>query len=233
MYRVAIELTLPSSGIAKALQTKIYCDERKLAILMAQEDPELHALISRDPLEAQVHMCWLGEIKSDALADYLGRFHVKHVEGGFTKLIGLRPTGWTYRAESKLNEKTPSIAKIVEREKLRKFSPAGMYPQRDSTSTCLAYGVPYSGQSALFLAGQDKSRLILFRRVPAEHSSFFELTCFALSLDYVKMIPTVNVHSEASRNKMKVWMTRWMDEKKRRADARIPRMVPPRSEQYW
>lgn len=66
-----------------------------------------------------------------------------------------------------------------------------------------------------------------------EHSSFFELTCFALSLDYVKMIPTVNVHTETSRNKMKMWMTRWMDEKKRRADAKIPRMVPPRSESYF
>lgn len=133
-------------GIAKALQTKIYCDERKLSILQAQDDPELHALITRDPLEAQVHMCWLQEIKHDALADYLGKYHAKHVAGGFTKLIGLRPTGWTYRAENKLNDKTPSIAKIVEREKLRKFSPAGMYPQRDSTSTCLAYGVPYSGE---------------------------------------------------------------------------------------
>jgi DNA cross-link repair 1A protein len=47
------------------------------------------------------------------------------------------------------------------------------------------------------------------------------------------MIPTVNVHTETSRNKMKMWMTRWMDEKKRRADAKIPRMVPPRSESYF
>ncbi|KAM0788875.1 hypothetical protein ACM66B_002959 [Microbotryomycetes sp. NB124-2] len=195
-------------GIARALQTKVYCDERKLSIMLAQDDPELHGMMTRDPLEAQVHMVWLQEIKGDSLADYLGKYHAKHVEGGFTRLIGLRPTGWTYKSESK--EKVPAISKILDREKRRTFTSAGLYPQRDSTWRCMAFGCPYS-----------------------EHSSFYELTCFALSLDYVKMIPTVNVHNANSRAKMKDWMTRWMQEKKKRADARIPRMVPPRSPLYW
>ncbi|KAK4055603.1 DNA cross-link repair protein PSO2/SNM1 [Microbotryomycetes sp. JL201] len=195
-------------GIARALQTKVYCDERKLSIMLAQDDPELHNMMTRNPLEAQVHMVWLQEIKGDSLADYLGKYHAKHVDGGFTRLIGLRPTGWTYKSESK--EKLPAISKILEREKRRTFTSAGLYPQRDSTWRCMAFGCPYS-----------------------EHSSFYELTCFALSLDYVKMIPTVNVHSANSRAKMKDWMTRWTQEKKRRADLRIPRMVPPRSPYYW
>lgn len=80
------------------------------------------------------------------------------------------------------------------------------------------------------------------------------LTCFALSLDYGKIIPTVNVHTAASRDKMKEWMTRWvlslaslsfrsglillvvrrwMQEKKRRAAAKIPLMVPHRATTYW
>lgn len=80
-------------GIAQALSTKIYCDDKKLAILHAQDDPELHSLITRDPLEAQVHVCWLQEIKHDALADYLGKYSAGRMEGGFTKCIGLRPTG--------------------------------------------------------------------------------------------------------------------------------------------
>ncbi|KAK4057979.1 DNA cross-link repair protein PSO2/SNM1 [Microbotryomycetes sp. JL221] len=195
-------------GIAKALQTKIYCDERKLSIMLAQDDSELHSMLTREPLEAQVHMVWLQEIKSDSLSDYLGQYHAKHVKGGFTRLIGLRPTGWTYKNESK--EKNPTISKILERESKRNFSSSGLYPQRDSTWRCLAFGCPYS-----------------------EHSSFYELTCFALSLDYVKMIPTVNVHSVASRNKMKDWMQRWQQEKKRRQDLNIPRMVTPRSPDYW
>ncbi|SGY79443.1 BQ5605_C008g05133 [Microbotryum silenes-dioicae] len=197
-------------GIAKALGTKIYCDERKSAILSAQDDPELHALMTSDPLEGQVHMCWLNSVNRDAMSDYHAQYSAKRMEGGYTQVIGLRPTGWTYKAEGSTGEKTPTIAKILERERLRKFSAAGMYPQRDSTSTFLGYGVPYS-----------------------EHSSFYELTCFALSLDYVRMIPTVNVHTPASRKRMDDWMTRWKAEKKRRADARIPRLVEPRSENYW
>lgn len=82
-----------STGIARALETKIYCDDKKLAILKAQDDPELHSLITRNPLEAQVHVCWLQEIKHDALADYLGQYSAGRMEGGFTKCIGLRPTG--------------------------------------------------------------------------------------------------------------------------------------------
>ncbi|SCV70881.1 BQ2448_3643 [Microbotryum intermedium] len=197
-------------GIAKALGTKIYCDERKSAILSSQDDPELHALMTSDPLEGQVHMCWLNSVNRDAMSDYHAQYSAKRMEGGYTQVIGLRPTGWTYKAEGLKGEKTPTIAKILERERLRKFSAAGMYPQRDSTSTFLGYGVPYS-----------------------EHSSFYELTCFALSLDYVRMIPTVNVHTPASRKRMDDWLTRWKAEKKRRADARIPRLVPPRSENYW
>lgn len=67
----------------------------------------------------------------------------------------------------------------------------------------------------------------------SEHSSFFELTAFALSLDYVKMIATVNIHTALSRKKMEAWYEKWRIEKKRRADAGIPRMVPARSENYW
>ena len=67
---------------------------------------------------------------------------------------------------------------------------------RNSTPQFMLYGVPYS-----------------------EHSSFFELTCFALSLDWVKMIATVNVGSQASRAKINRWIEKWEAERKRRAGA--------------
>lgn len=38
-------------AVAQALGTKIYCDARKRRILLAQDDPELHALLSEDPKE--------------------------------------------------------------------------------------------------------------------------------------------------------------------------------------
>ncbi|GJN89662.1 hypothetical protein Rhopal_002649-T1 [Rhodotorula paludigena] len=195
-------------AIAHALSTKIFCDQHKRNLFLAQDDPELHALLTEDPLAAQVHVGGLRDITREAMSDYLAMWKAPRVEGGFTKMIGLRPTGWTYRSETK--DKMPSIAKILQIEQQRKFSPAGLYPQRDSTPMCMAFGVPYS-----------------------EHSSFFELTCFCLSLDYVRIIPTVNVHTAASRNKMKGWIDRWAAEKKRRADTKAPKVVPFRHENYW
>ncbi|GAA6010089.1 hypothetical protein JCM11491_005862 [Sporobolomyces phaffii] len=195
-------------AIAHALSTKIYADPRKKELFLAQDDPDLHSLLTDDPLEAQVHVGWLSSIQREAMLDYLAKYKAPRCPGGFNKMIGLRPTGWTYRSESK--DKFPSIQKILQLEQSRKFSPAGLYPQRDSTAQCMAFGVPYS-----------------------EHSSFFELTCFCLSLDYVRIIPTVNVHNVNSRNKMKEWIDRWAAEKKRRQDARMPKVVPFRHENYW
>ncbi|TKA57709.1 hypothetical protein B0A53_00858 [Rhodotorula sp. CCFEE 5036] len=195
-------------AIAHALSTKVYCDGYKRSLCLAQDDPDLHALLTENPLEAQVHIGGLRDITREVMQDYLGKYKAPRIENGFTKMIGLRPTGWTYRSESK--DKLPSIAKILQIEQQRKFSPAGLYPQRDSTPLTMAFGVPYS-----------------------EHSSFFELTCFCLSLDYTRVIPTVNVHTANSRNKMKAWIDRWAAEKKRRKDAKLPRIVPFRNINYW
>ncbi|EGU12908.1 putative DNA repair protein Pso2/Snm1 [Rhodotorula toruloides ATCC 204091] len=195
-------------AIAQALSTKVFCDSYKRSLFLAQDDPDLHALLTEDPLEAQVHIGGLRDITREAMQEYLAKFKAPRIEGGFTKMIGLRPTGWTYRSETK--DKYPSIPKILQIEQQRKFSPAGLYPQRDSTPITMAFGVPYS-----------------------EHSSFFELTCFCLSLDWTRVIPTVNVHTASSRNKMKGWIDRWGAEKKRRADAKLPKIVPFRNVHYW
>lgn len=184
----------------------MYASDYKMALLKAQDDPLLQSMLTSDPLEAQVHVTDLFGIKHEFLSNYLSKW--RNHPNGFTRLIGLRPTGWTYKPEGVI-DKNSTIAKVLEREKRRKFSPAGMYPQRDSTTQCLAFGVPYS-----------------------EHSSFYELTCFALSLPYTRMIPTVNVHTATSRSKMQSWFERWQQEKKRRADNHLG-AVPGRSPTYW
>lgn len=86
---------------------------------------------------------------------------------------------------------------------------------RNSTNALTLYGVPYS-----------------------EHSSFFELTCFALSMNWVKMIATVNVGSESGRGKMSKWFERWELERRRRkekGEGLLDRdgVVPFRSVDYW
>jgi DNA cross-link repair 1A protein len=63
----------------------------------------------------------------------------------------------------------------------------------------------------------------------SEHSSFFELTCFALSLDWGKMIATVNVGSEKSRTKMNKWFEKW---DKARGKGNID-VVEHRCVDYW
>lgn len=81
---------------------------------------------------------------------------------------------------------------------------------RNSTSKYQLYGVPYS-----------------------EHSSFLELTCFALSFEWSRIIATVNIGNEAGRAKMGRWFEKWEAERKRRAEKGESAVVPYRSLDYW
>ena len=78
---------------------------------------------------------------------------------------------------------------------------------RGSTPTLLLFGVPYS-----------------------EHSSFFELTCFALSLNWDKIIATVNVSSDIARGNMVRWFDKWKAERKNKG---VDEVVPYRANDYW
>ncbi|KAH9056723.1 DNA cross-link repair protein pso2/snm1 [Lactarius vividus] len=168
-------------AIAKALDSKIYCDQRKAAILRCQSDPELHEMLTADPFSANVHIVPLNVATSDRLKEYMGRWN-----GHWTK-AGCLPYSPPAGTSS-----TPSVASTLARP-----------PHRDAQ----LFGVPYS-----------------------EHSSFFELTCFALSLDWARVVPTVNVESAASRAKISTWIARWEAERRKRP----PGVVPPyRTPEYW
>ncbi|KIP04536.1 hypothetical protein PHLGIDRAFT_93386 [Phlebiopsis gigantea 11061_1 CR5-6] len=188
-------------AIAKALQTKVYSDPRKAAILRCEADSELDAMLTSNPLEAGVHLLPLGTIASDRLKLYLEKW-----KGHFTKVIGFRPTGWTFTQASG-SDTQPSIPSVIAKSQAKSFTWANINPMRASTTNMQLFGVPYS-----------------------EHSSFFELTCFALSVDWGRMIATVNVGSEASRGKMAKWVEKWEAEKKKRGKVEV---VPHRSPDYW
>lgn len=68
----------------------MYCDSRKAAILRCENDPELDAMLTTDPLAGGVHLVPLGVIASDRLKQYVDRW-----KGRYSKVIGFRPTGWT------------------------------------------------------------------------------------------------------------------------------------------
>ena len=73
------------------MNSKFYCDPRKAAILKCQEDAELDALLTSDPKDAIVHLVPLATLTSDRLKIYAER-----LQGTFDRIIGFRPTGWTY-----------------------------------------------------------------------------------------------------------------------------------------
>lgn len=102
----------------------------------------------------------------------------------------------------------PTIASIITHAaSKRDFKYTDLKASGKSTTTLQVYPVPYS-----------------------EHSSFYELTCFAMSLNWAKMIATVNVGSESSRGKMKQWVDRWEAERKKRVKDTI---IPHRHPDYW
>ncbi|TFY72280.1 hypothetical protein EVG20_g712 [Dentipellis fragilis] len=187
-------------AVAKALQTKVYCDSRKAAILRCQADPELHAMLTKDPFEAGVHLVPLGVISSDRIKEYTERW-----KGHWSRTLAFRPTGWTYTPAAG-TDTAPPVASIVSHLPHKEFTCTNLRPMRNSTATHQLFGVPYS-----------------------EHSSFFELTCFTLSLDWARIVATVNVGSESSRGKIATWVARWEAEKKKRS----PGVVPYRTLDYW
>jgi hypothetical protein len=77
-------------AIARALNTKVYCDSRKAAILRCQQDAELESMLTKDPYAADVHLVPLSVITSDRITEYTERW-----KGHWDKAIGFRPTGWT------------------------------------------------------------------------------------------------------------------------------------------
>ncbi|KAF2026144.1 DRMBL-domain-containing protein, partial [Setomelanomma holmii] len=175
-------------GIAKALKSKIFAPANKQRICAALEDPELNALLTRDPRAAQVHMTPLFEIRADTLDDYL-----RDYADTFSRCVGFRPSGWNYRPPNSRFTESPAVQTVLHSQNWKSvFSMKDLSPQRGSTSRASCFGVPYS-----------------------EHSSFKELTMFCCALRIDKIIPTVNVGSAKSREKMKAWCDRWAVDKKK------------------
>ena len=175
-------------GVARALNSKIYAPPNKQKICAALEDPELMARLTNDPLEAQVHMQMLMEIRAETLADYLTGF-----KPHFSRIVGFRPSGWNYRPPNSRFVESPAVQTVLHSDNWKsRYSMAELVPQRGSTREASCFGVPYS-----------------------EHSSFRELTMFCCALRIDKIIPTVNVGSAKSREKMKGWCEKWAMEKKK------------------
>ena len=92
-FNIHCPLICTPAAVAKRLCAKVYCDTRKAGILRCQSDPELIAMLTDNPREACVHIVPLGLISTEKLKGYADSW-----KDTFTKVVGLRPTGWTYVA---------------------------------------------------------------------------------------------------------------------------------------
>lgn len=142
-------------AVAKALGSTIYCDPRKKGILLCETDPELHAMLSSDPIEvggrfsqtgwapivicladcqSQVHLLPLGNIQLDRLQEYLVRLHPH-----FDRALGFRPTGWSYSPPAG-TDMLPDVNMVIKRDQSRTFTWQGLQPQRGSCRQYMMYG---------------------------------------------------------------------------------------------
>ncbi|KAG0209013.1 DNA break repair nuclease [Mortierella sp. GBA30] len=173
-------------AIAKAIKSKVFVQDSKLQILACLEDPELMDMLTSNRYEAQVHLLHMGSNMSpESLQDYLDS-----LAPTFTRLIAIRPTGWTFTGS-------------------KKYTPADN-GSRDGP-------LPIASPTAieLDLSPSFTSPTVKIYPVPySEHSSFNELAGFVRSLDIRKIIPTVGVGSEKGRHAMNEWFRRWQDERR-------------------
>ncbi|KAI5796507.1 DNA repair metallo-beta-lactamase-domain-containing protein [Geopyxis carbonaria] len=179
-------------GIAHALHSLIYCTPSKLRILSQLEDAELAALLTTDPAAAQVHMTSLFDLKPATLAGYLEQHRGA---GGFTHVVGIRPSGWSY---------APPAGRVV----------GDGVPVRD-VLYAESWRSPYGVQQVQEVRGSGGAAIRCFTVPYSEHSSFRELAMFCCALDIAKVVPTVNVGSRKGRERMKGWVEAWARERAR------------------
>ncbi|KAF9182209.1 DNA break repair nuclease [Haplosporangium sp. Z 11] len=172
-------------AIAKAIKSKVYVQPSKQQILACLDDAELMDMLTPNRLEAQVHLLHMGSgMSPEALQDYLDSLGPT-----FTRLIAIRPTGWTFTGSKK-------------------------FTSVDNGSTDWTHSTP--SPTALDLQPTFTSPTIKIYPVPySEHSSFNELAGFVRSLNIHRVIPTVGVGSEKGRHAMNEWFRLWEEERKR------------------
>ncbi|KAF9109806.1 DNA break repair nuclease [Mortierella sp. AM989] len=176
------------TAIAKAINSKVYVQHSKLQILSCLEDPELLDMLTSNRFEAQVHLVHMGsEMSPESLQDYLDS-----LSPTFTRLIAIRPTGWTFTGGSKKYTSADEGLTMNDQNQSIPTTPT-MLELRPSftSSTVKIYPVPYS-----------------------EHSSFNELAGFVRSLNIAKVIPTVGMGNEKGRHAMNEWFRKWENERR-------------------
>ena len=169
-------------ALASTLGTKIFADTSKRGLLECQEDGVLSGLLTDDMASAAVHVVGMGNIKVDSLLDLLAK--VRSKGGRFERVLGIRPTGWTWTAKGR-----------------------GMPPSAQGNS-------PNRNFSIQHLKPYTPHERVTILDVPySEHSSFPELEMLVMGLSagigVRKCVPTVGGGREGWREAAG-WCDRWV-----------------------
>eukprot|EP00835_Amoeboradix_gromovi_P004644 NODE_374_length_9848_cov_0.468971.p2 type:complete len:475 gc:universal NODE_374_length_9848_cov_0.468971:4581-3157(-) len=123
--------------IAELLSSKIYLNKEKTAIWKAFMSHSIDDVIT-DDFRSQVHVLKMNEINYNKLASYIE-------QSGFTKAIGIMPTGWTFGGDI---WKPSTVSKSI-----------------------LIYSVPYSEHSSYTELQEFTSRLSISKVQPTVNMS--------------------------------------------------------------
>ncbi|GME92557.1 unnamed protein product [Ambrosiozyma monospora] len=161
--RIAIKL-------AERLNTKIYCDEVKATTLRMFQWPHLDKLIdTENPHQCKIHLIKLRDMNSDYLVEYWKKYSLS-----FKSIVGLSPTGWSFKYRKPIQELSEMIKldnddEIVRRTISSQFEKTFKKDEGKGFALSRIIKLPYS-----------------------EHSSFRELFYFVSLLQFREIIPTVN-----------------------------------------
>ncbi|KAI9029173.1 hypothetical protein DFJ74DRAFT_657397 [Hyaloraphidium curvatum] len=186
-------------ALATSLSTLIFADGSKRGLLECQEDAALSALLTNDPTKAAVHVVSMGQVRVDSLLEILAK--VKQKGGRFDRVVGIRPTGWTWTAKGR-----------------------GMPHSAQG-------GSPNRNFSLHHLRPYQPHQLVTIVDVPySEHSSFTELemlvTGLAAGCGVRRCVPTVGGGKEGWREAAG-WCDRWVSRGKEAAQqARLRQSAP-------
>jgi len=115
---------------ARALRSKVYCaDARKYRVYAQLDEPELHARLTRNPLEASVHVTGLRMINGEALRQHVAA--MRKLGADWQRAVAFRPTGWSYRPPAGIDTVSPALERVIEVSQATGFDASGLQPTRD------------------------------------------------------------------------------------------------------
>lgn len=218
--RLAISI-LQRLGNCPIYVLSINSRNEKVNLVKSFDDSYLNQVLTNDDIggtdsECMVHLVPMKIVSSiEELSNYFN--HNKYF-GKFERCVGLRPTGWSFldkyasgpREEVEEKSESKGIADMKhsypcqDLVKIMKTQPKFSFIENILPQSPLLSLISKSKKSS-----HDESLYRIYTLPYSEHSSFRELTFFAVFLKIKEIIPTVNISNESSITEMARIIREW------------------------